>query len=221
MAPRRSSRRLDESNLVSRDAIALAIEAARMPSRHRQLTSGKLPPGMFDVIKAAAGDAATLKPWGEAYGLTDADVQEAAKHFLLLRLSAPEVHGLRLLGLEEGATDAAIKDHKRWLLKWLHPDRNPNKWEQALFLKVNAALDAGVAQASTRPESAPHNSRRHSNRRKWIPSDRRAPQASPWKVTFRLLGPLLACVAFALVVVLVLSASQTKTGFDVFAWLAK
>jgi hypothetical protein len=87
--------------------------------------------------------------------------------FLQQALLYPGADNYRVLGLSPGATLNDIKDHKRLLLKWLHPDRNSSSWEQLLFQRVATAatdLEQGVVRRSSSTTIA-NNSRRHSNLR--------------------------------------------------------
>jgi hypothetical protein len=112
----------------------LALEVFRQPILARRLQKQQLPDGMLDVIKIAAGDSATLNPNAD-----DPQLHNAAIFFLQQALLSNENDNFRLLGLNPNANLDEIREHRRWLLKWLHPDRNHNKWESTLFARVNAA----------------------------------------------------------------------------------
>jgi hypothetical protein len=174
------------------DAMTLSVESYRTPSRFRSAAaSSEVPSGMLLVIKAAAGDEETLEKQAAIYRMSTKDLQEAAKHYLRRHLLDPKVRGLRLLGLRENASETEIKDHKRWLLKWLHPDRNPSAWEQQLFHRVNdfkQGTEAVAFQVIERRSSSSFNKRR---RRSWELAKDRRRDASPKQVIMRLVRPLL------------------------------
>jgi hypothetical protein len=134
---------------MEKDAMFFAVEAFRPTSLKKRNLSPLLPPGMLIVIKAAAGDDATLAQQADIHRKNVEQVKDAAKHYLLRLLLEPNNQGLRLLGLSDGATESQIKDHKRWLLKWLHPDRNPNSWEQSLFHKVSSVKIEASSSVNT------------------------------------------------------------------------
>jgi hypothetical protein len=181
---------------MTKSAIQMAAEAHRAPSRYKNAPLQQMPNGMLTVIKVAAGDEDTTAMQAELHRLTPEQIKEAAKHFLFRVLLDPESRGLRMLGLSEGATEAEIKDHKRWLLKWLHPDRNPSTWEQALFHKINSVeLDPGGSKASP-PEiglmQKPAKQLHNRSRPRMIPTEIRQRDTSKRKLILRLIRPLIA-----------------------------
>jgi hypothetical protein len=218
---------------MERDAMFFAVEAFRPTSLKKRTLSQVLPPGMLIVIKAAAGDEPTLAQQADIHRMGVEQVQEASKHYLLKLLLEPDNQGLRLLGLSAGASDSQIKDHKRWLLKWLHPDRNPNSWEQSLFHKVStvkiepAGVDSKVAAFASStsgptsghaggplPSGVPkHAARKTSPRPKWKPSESRRRDASTRRIVFRIATPLIASGSVAGLLIFLFSI-RDKLGTD-------
>ena len=142
--------------MAERRALDIAHDLFRRPLMARLVQAAPLPPGMLEVIKIAAGEA----PAREGLLLPDSQTAEttrqAAVFFLQQALFQEAGDDFRVLGLGRGATPEQIREHKRWLLKWLHPDRNPSKWESQLFLRVARAAetlekrgDAGGAGAAS------------------------------------------------------------------------
>lgn len=217
--------------MSQRQAMSYAIEAFRSPSRFRSLSRDPLPPGMLTVIKAAAGDEATLAESATASSLDKADIQEAAKHYLFQVLLDADGKDLRLLGLCAGADPKNIKDHKRWLLKWLHPDRNPSTWEQALFLKISNFKESPQhedlasftlhhqAEVRTTPKSMPPKMSRQNRRRSWTTVERRAPLASPWRVLLRMAKPLVASLFLVTMLVWIVSLNN-QSAANPLSWLS-
>jgi hypothetical protein len=203
--------------MTTAEGLNLAVECYRIPSRFRSAMGRRPPEGMLSVIKGAAGDEDTIRPIAEAYKMDQADVQEACKHFLLRILLDPKTKGPGLLGLSENATEEDVKLHKRWLLKWLHPDRNPNTWERALFLKVNAF------QLSS-PEIERRASRGRMNRsevrhfRKQMEGP--APTQRRSLVAWRALRPVAAVLVVSGLLVWMLMASRNSPN-SITAWLGK
>lgn len=163
-------------------AVLHAIDAFKNPSRYRARRDLVAPEGMLDVIKIAAGDDPTLaRVSGEMDEPTDV-VAEAARHYLLLHLLDPRAQGVKLLGLNPGCTAEMVKEHKRWILKWLHPDRNPSKWESSLFAKISTLKldDTGSRpvldnKTSTLRDSSRKSSKSHSRSRAGHPIRLRQP----------------------------------------------
>jgi hypothetical protein len=109
------------------------------------------PHGMLCVIKTAAGDNTTIETMVETLRVDARTLQEAASFYLQQQHFRNSKSPFQQLGLSELATLEDIALHKRWLLKWLHPDRNPNKWQSTMFHDVTAA--AHRANALVVPET--------------------------------------------------------------------
>jgi hypothetical protein len=166
--PRKSrAQKFDEQG----EALAVALHGYRQPASLASLKSGKLPKGLIDVLKAAAGDEKTLELSSKNYGATQEHIKNASQFYLQALLTTANDNPFRRLALEVDAGVDEIRDHKRWLLKWLHPDRNPNQWETKLFKLVNdAAQKLGQADVSTGPllpQSKQKASRRYEQGRRW------------------------------------------------------
>lgn len=120
-------------------AIDVAVLMFRQPNAFVLEKNAPLPHGIIEVMKAAAGDDETLQRYSDSKGMEGEAVKQAAQFYLRHVLTSAGSDPHRKLALDKGAQPAAIRDHKRWLLKWLHPDRNPNKWESILFAQVSEA----------------------------------------------------------------------------------
>jgi hypothetical protein len=129
-----------EMSEVCPKAIDVAVAVYKQPHQFAVPKPGKYPRSMLDVIKSAAGDEATIVTISEHLGVPHDTVVQICKFYLQKLLTAGSSNPLHMLVLDVGATADDIKDHKRWLLKWLHPDRNPSKWESALFLTIGKAV---------------------------------------------------------------------------------
>lgn len=127
--------------MAERRAIDIAHDLFRRPLMARMVQGSPLPPGMIEVIRIAAGEV----PAREGRLLPDSQTAEttrqAAVFFLQQALFQSQGDDYRVLGLTPPVTSEQIREHKRWLLKWLHPDRNASKWESQLFLRVARAAE--------------------------------------------------------------------------------
>jgi hypothetical protein len=128
-------------SIESNVALRLALDLQRQPNKLKSLGSRKLPAGMLTLIKIAAGDEPSTTAAVTFYNSSETEIQSAAKFMLQQTALQAGNDPWRILCLNVGASAGDIKDHKRWLLKWLHPDRNNSKWEAALFFKVKEAFD--------------------------------------------------------------------------------
>jgi hypothetical protein len=69
-----------------------------------------------------------------------------------------------------------MREHMRWLLKWLHPDKNQNEWESVFTERVlKAWRDAGTV-------TRPHQSAAHERlvRHKSVRRSRHPPPLQRW-----------------------------------------
>ncbi len=120
--------------MLDQNAIQIAVDVYKQPLLMPRIKNATLPKGMLSVIKLAAGEN-LIGPTEEENSFK----RDASVFFLQQILSSASNNNYRQLGLEPGASIEMIREHRRWLLKWLHPDRNHNKWESRLFRRVNEA----------------------------------------------------------------------------------
>jgi len=136
------------------NALDIALQLYRQPALARKVRRNGLPPRVLSVIKIAAGSEEELAtPVDHTPGETR-EIREAAIFFLQNCLFQAGGDSHRVLGVEHGAPVEEIRQHKRWLLKWLHPDLNRNTWEAAYLQRVLAAWK-DIAGDATTPETLP------------------------------------------------------------------
>jgi hypothetical protein len=113
--------------MLASDAIEAALTLYRQPALKAKMEHAPLPSGITDVLRIAASPIEDNEAMARAIG---SDARE---------LIAASVLYLQTVLFHEDATAVQLRDHKRLILKWLHPDRNRNSWETKLFKR---ALDA-------------------------------------------------------------------------------
>jgi hypothetical protein len=123
-------------------AVLEALDMFKQPAKARSMGRHVLPLDMLEVIKIAAGDQETTDRWAEGCREKSDVVRQSAVFFLQQTIAKAGDDKFRTLGLSSGAGVDEIRLHKRWLLKWLHPDRNPSKWETALFLRISTVANS-------------------------------------------------------------------------------
>jgi hypothetical protein len=126
-----------------RQAIDIALDALAKPEIASFLAAGPLPKGVKVLLRIVADgewrDAATA----HVYKTHSPEmVRSASAAFLAEVLFARQTDPYRALGLPSGASLQDVREHKRLLLKWLHPDRNPDAKEQGYLAKVIEAAEA-------------------------------------------------------------------------------
>jgi hypothetical protein len=139
--------------MAEREALQVALDLFRSPAQVRTAQRQPLPKNVLHVIRIAAGETLDDKTGEFYFGWTETDIRAAAVFFLQQILFEKNSHAFRLLGLPPNASLTDVKDHKRALLKWLHPDRNANKWESVLLQRVVKASESVVATIGDVPSN--------------------------------------------------------------------
>jgi hypothetical protein len=186
-------------------AIQTALEAYRQPQAVRGLQRAPLPHGMLTLIKLAASSREDMEKLVTAESARQLPLQEAAAFYLQQLLIAAR-DDYRQMGLAPGAGLQEVKEHKRWLLKWLHPDRNRNSWESALFQRVVASAERleSALRDGVQPMPLPAARQRRRPRRagSWQVAQRRVKQTVGWRLR------LLKVAVVAAAIVLMVAAAQ-------------
>lgn len=136
------------------DALDSAVRLYRSPGIARNIRRLALPTDVLTVIRVAAGCAPTLITAAARTGLDHAALQQIASLYLLVALFGDEGDARRTLGLGSDADPSRIQDHRNWLLKWLHPDRNRSQSLSGLSVRVIDA-SARLTEALAIPEPSP------------------------------------------------------------------
>lgn len=200
--------------MPQRPAIEIALDLRAMPSLIKTVRKRPLPPEVTSVIRVAAGSAELTQEFSLRYGCSAGHIRESCIFFLQQVLLFSGADNFRALGVSPGASVEQIRTHRRWLLMWLHPDRNQNRWESAMFARVQSAakaLDGGVP-ADVKPAGRP--SRRRRRGRKLTQSAKRPQARSRSEDSIKRLV-LLICVAtaFFLSVATIVSVFGAETPF--------
>jgi DnaJ domain len=143
--------------MPKKTAASAALELYSAPSLVRQFRRKALPDDILILIKVAAGEPDAIATF-PAHVSRDAEhVKEIAAFYIQQIMFLSDAGDYAVLGLAPDASAEKVREHKRWLLKWLHPDRNNNRWEQNYFLRVSEAADRLLKQvnATTSASSVP------------------------------------------------------------------
>jgi hypothetical protein len=117
-------------------AIELALDLARMPTLARSSVVPPLPSNVIELIRIAAASPEACQVAAAHTGQPKPVVIEAARFYLQQVLFRPDADCHRVLGIEPSASRATARDHMRWLMEWLHPDRNNNSWDAVYAERV-------------------------------------------------------------------------------------
>src|SRR6516165_9105870 len=116
--------------------IELALDLARMPTLARSSVVPPLPPNIIELMRIAAASPEACRVAAAKTGEPTAVLIEAARFYLQQVLFRADADCYRTLGIEPTVSRATARDHMRWLLEWLHPDRNNNSWDAAYAERV-------------------------------------------------------------------------------------
>ncbi|MFT3807400.1 DnaJ domain-containing protein [Arenimonas sp.] len=124
---------------VAPPALHHALLLLRTPTAVRPGPQERLPEGMLLLLRVVAGDELALAEARQRSDESAEVVREAAAFYIQQVMFASGSHSYRLLGVDADAPDERIKEHYRWLVRWLHPDRNADEWEVVYADRVNRA----------------------------------------------------------------------------------
>jgi len=128
----------DSSTDALEQALALHASPGRLPLLHAR----RLPPAVLTVIRIAAGDAEAIASAARRTAETERVIVDAAVLYVQQVLLREGADSYRLLGVNPDADGEQIKEHYRWLMRWLHPDRHPERWEVVFVERVNRAWNS-------------------------------------------------------------------------------
>lgn len=124
---------------MSSEAVQLALAMHREPGRTAELRERGLPDDVGLLIRVAAGESGALDACAESTGYPPEHLLDASVFYLQQVLFAPGADPYQVLGVAPDAPQEQLREHYRWLIRWLHPDRNTDGWEAVYADRVNAA----------------------------------------------------------------------------------
>jgi hypothetical protein len=159
------------------DVIELALDLVRMPALARSRGTPAVPANILELMRIAAGAPEACEAAVAKTGEPRSVVIEAARFYLQQVLFRPDADCYRILGIEPSASRAMAREHMRWLLEWLHPDRNNNSWDAVYAERVlRAWREVSVSEGPARPitprkSSTPRKYRKRNGHinRVWVP----------------------------------------------------
>jgi hypothetical protein len=162
--------------MAERHVIDLALDLARMPALARTSAISAIPSNIIELMRIAAECPEACQVAVAQTGEPAPVVIEAARFYLQQVLFRPEADCYRILGIEPGAPRATARNHMRWLLQWLHPDRNHNGWDAVYAERVLKAWRNVSSSNGSALEPGYSRARGRSNKRKigdikaiWLP----------------------------------------------------
>jgi hypothetical protein len=125
--------------MPDRMALKIAIDLMHVPSQVRLYRMGPLPDGVLILLRIAAGDDEAESTAAAAADRSRDMVRQAATFFIEQILFAPDADSYRVLGSSAQASAGELRRNVALLLRWLHPDLDP-QGERSIFIgRVTAA----------------------------------------------------------------------------------
>lgn len=122
-------------------ALLLALDFARLPGMARSLRKQALPPDLVELIRIAANCPEAGARAVQSTGVPLAAIRPAVVFYLEQMLFFPGADAYRTLGAAPGAPRDQLNQHRRWLMRWLHPDVNGAERAGQLAARVLKACD--------------------------------------------------------------------------------
>ena len=120
-------------------ALKVAMNLVHVPSQVRLVRSAPLPDGIPMLLQIAAGDNEAIHEAIQATGRSREVVREAVAFFIEQILFCPDADSYCVLGVNPEATSSELRRNMALLLRWLHPDLDP-QGERSIFVnKVTLA----------------------------------------------------------------------------------
>ncbi|MGH6702545.1 MAG: J domain-containing protein [Bradyrhizobium sp.] len=134
--------------MTQRHAIDQALDLARMPALARSSVAPPIPSDILEIIRVAAVNLQDCQSAVMTTGEPAKVLVEAARFYLQHVLFRPDADSYRILGIEPTTSRATARSHLRWLLEWLHPDRNRDLDAVYAERVLKAWQDISAAKAS-------------------------------------------------------------------------
>lgn len=119
-------------------ALETALALYQSPSLAAATRLRPVPDDVFEVIRIAAGESEAIDAAVARSGCPATVVGEASQLYLKHVLFDPDADHYRVLGVGADADEERMREHRRWLLKWLHPDR-ADEWDAVYAARVQQA----------------------------------------------------------------------------------
>jgi hypothetical protein len=140
--------------MAQQHVIELALDLARMPALARSSVVPPLPPNIIELMRIAAASPEACRAAVAQTGEPSHVLIEAARFYLQQVLFRPDADCYRILGIQPAAARETARNHMRWLLEWLHPDRNNNSWDAVYAERVLRAWREVSNGSAAKPSSA-------------------------------------------------------------------
>jgi hypothetical protein len=152
-------------------ALDAAIALSRVPGLVVAMRSQALPTGVKLLLRILANETDALKEARHMSGLGEPDLVAVAEFYVLQVMLHRGASSPRILGVTADADRTEIRAHMRYLLNWLHPDKNTSAWHASFASRVIAAwrrIDRGLEDEKPRSLAAGTRRSGRSYRVSWV-----------------------------------------------------
>ncbi len=125
--------------MSERMALKIAIDLMHVPSQVRLVRAEPLPDGVLALLRIAAGDDEAERAAALLIDRPCDMVSQAAAFFIEQILFAPNADSYRVLGANPQASAGELRRNVALLLRWLHPDLDPERGRSIFVGRVTAA----------------------------------------------------------------------------------
>jgi hypothetical protein len=123
------------------EAIRVAIDVLRAPSRLVHVRRDPLPNGVQDLLRIASGDAPLIQSAAMRTERSAATIREAAVFFIEQVLLEPPADSYRVLGARPDAPAADLRRNMALMMRWLHPDTSSGQHQTVFAERVTRAWE--------------------------------------------------------------------------------
>jgi len=121
------------------EALEQALALLDAPIRRFEVRAKPLPDDIGVVIQLASASQPALGECARRLREPEDRLLEAVRFYLQQALLEPGTDAYRVLGVAPDASPGQIREHYRWLQRWLHPDRQGQAWEAQFSTRLNWA----------------------------------------------------------------------------------
>ncbi len=125
--------------MLSPSALKIAVDLMNVPSHVHSARSIALPEGVSCLLAIVAGDEKVLEEAVQATGRSPEFVKEAAAFYIEQILLQLDADSYRILGAGPQATSTELRANMALLVRWLHPDHDPDGMRVVYVSRVTGA----------------------------------------------------------------------------------
>lgn len=122
-----------------RPAIRAAISVYHDPTSLPRRAADPLPPGMTELLGLLTSGSAPAAVDCDELGIETDELVAAARFYVSHVVCHDGADDYRLLAADASTPMDRIRQHRRLLLRWIHPDASRDEFNSTLFQRLNEA----------------------------------------------------------------------------------